>query len=78
MIIWWQKNNIEEASELATQLYNIITTSFLKGELTEKEYEKKSKLISLIKKDQTLKARKVGKYFHHDFLNKNIKKVSIL
>ena len=72
-------NNIEEASELATKMYDVVTTAFLKGDMTEKEYgEKKAKLISLIKKDKNLKARKVGKYFHHDFLNKNIKKVSIL
>ena len=74
-MIQWQK----EASELATQLYNIITTALLKGDMSEKEYEeKKNKLIYLIKKDKNLKATKTGKYFHHDFLNKNIKKVNIM
>ena len=74
-----RKNNIEEASELATQIYNIIVIAFIKGEMSEKEFEeKKNKLAPFIKKDKNLKARKVGKYFHHDFLNKNIKKVSIL
>ena len=35
------KNNIDEASELATQLYNIITSALLKGEISDKEYEEK-------------------------------------
>lgn len=73
------KNNIEGASELAIQLYNVITTSLLKGEMSQQEYEEiKNEIIYLIRNDKSLKGKKIGKYFHHDFLTKNIKKVSIL